>query len=71
MIGVGLAAMLGLFSLLRQNRGTNLVRPMLTGDKHLPADVPASADHGRNRALALLLAVLCGGLAWWVGRLGG
>ena len=52
-------------------RGTNLVRPMLTGDKRLPADVPASADHGRSHALALLLAVLCGGLAWWVGRLGG
>ena len=38
----------------------NLVRPMIVGDKTLPSGTPASADSPGTRALALLLAVLCG-----------
>ncbi|HSW04452.1 cytochrome b/b6 domain-containing protein [Aquabacterium sp.] len=52
-------------------RGSNLVKPMLNGDKQLPADVPAAADTPRTRLLALVLVVLCAGLSLWIARLGG
>jgi cytochrome b len=49
-------------------RKRNLVRPMWTGDKALPPEVPASADGGAARLLALVLVALCGaGVAWLVG----
>lgn len=56
------------FYLLKKN--TNLVRPMLQGDKPLPPGTPASADGLPQRALALLLGALCAGLATWVARQG-
>ena len=49
----------------------NLVKPMLDGDKHLPADTPASADGWRQRVLALALALVCAGCAIAIVRLGG
>ena len=52
-------------------RGTDLVRPMLGGDKLLPPQVPPSRDDVRTRALALLLAVAAAALAVWVGAQGG
>ena len=58
-----------LFYLLKKKQ--NLVRPMLSGDKVLPADVPASADHSRSRALALALVAACGALVAWLVGLGG
>ena len=36
----------------------NLVVPMVTGDKHLPAEMPASADAWRQRAAAAAIAAL-------------
>jgi cytochrome b len=57
------------FYLVRKKH--NLVRPMISGDKPLGAQVPASADSARTRALALLLAALCAGLVGWVVALGG
>ncbi len=57
------------FYLLR--RKTNLVRPMVLGDKSLPAGTPASADGWPQRLLALVLLALCSGLVTWVVRLGG
>jgi cytochrome b len=57
----------------RVRKQTDLVRPMLTGDKTVPplaADTPASIDTSRSRAMALLLGALCAGLAFWVARLG-
>jgi cytochrome b len=46
----------------------NLVGPMLTGDKSLPDEVPASIDSARSRSLAAaLLAACAGGVAWLVG----
>lgn len=55
----------------RLRRGKDLVRPMLTGDKLLPADVPASHDGLHSWLLALLLLGLsAGGVAWLV-SLGG
>lgn len=53
-------------------RGTNLVTPMLTGDKVLPADVPASQDRWwPNRALALALLAACFYAVSWIARQGG
>ncbi len=59
------------FYLLR--RKTNLVLPMITGDKPVPPaapDTPPSLDSAGTRAWALLLGAACAGLAVWVGRLG-
>ena len=37
-------------------QGENLVKPMVTGDKDLEFETPAStADHGRSRLLALVV----------------
>ena len=55
----------------RVRKGRNLVGPMITGDKPLPAGTPASADGAGTRGLALLLAAACAALAVWVMRLGG
>lgn len=49
----------------------DLVGPMLSGDKHLPAATPVSADHGGTRLLAAVLLLLCAGGAAWVASLGG
>ncbi len=49
----------------------NLIRPMLDGDKLLPAHVPASADSARTRLLALVLATLSAALVTWLVSWGG
>jgi cytochrome b len=53
----------------RLRRGKNLVRPMLVGDKPLPAGTPASADGPAQRLLALALLAGCAGLATWIAKL--
>lgn len=58
-----------LFYLLKKH--TNLVTPMLRGDKLLPPGTPASADGATQRAWALLLVALCAALAFWVARQAG
>ncbi len=58
-----------LFYLLRKK--LNLVRPMIVGDKPLPAGTPASADSATTRFMALVLAALCAGGVAWVVSLGG
>lgn len=59
----------------RLRKKTDLIGPMLSGDKSLPAggeaEVPPSRDDGRTRLLALVLALAAGGLAVWVMRHGG
>ena len=57
------------FYLVRKKH--NLVQPMITGDKLLGAEVPASRDDGRSRLLALALVALCASLVAWVVSLGG
>jgi len=54
----------------RMKKRVDLVRPMLDGDKPLPADTPASADGLAQRGLALVLLAACFGLAGWVWSLG-
>lgn len=54
-----------------RKRGTNLVPPMITGDKALPATVPASADTPATRVKALLVMAVCVAAAVWVARQGG
>lgn len=58
-----------LYYLLRKKK--NLVRPMVIGDKALPAGTPAAADSVATRLLALVLAALCVGGVGWVASLGG
>jgi cytochrome b len=53
-----------LFYLLAKKR--NLVRPMWNGDKPLPEGVPASADGGAARLLALVLLAACAAAVAWV-----
>ena len=57
-----------LFYLSKKQR--NLLRPMLTGDKWLPAHVPAAIDNPRSHLLALALALFApcaAGVTWVVG----
>ncbi len=51
-------------------RRINLLRPMISGDKVLPAGTPASADALPQRLLALVLALVCAAAVTWVVRLG-
>ncbi|MBQ0960564.1 cytochrome b/b6 domain-containing protein [Ideonella sp. 4Y11] len=53
-----------------KKKGQNLVRPMLHGDKDLPADTPPSADGWGQRLLALALFAACVALMGWVFSLG-
>ena len=55
----------------RVRRGRDLVTPMLSGDKQLPAGVPAARDTLATRGLALALVAACAALAAWVASLGG
>jgi cytochrome b len=57
----------------RLRKKTDLIGPMVSGDKPLdPAagDVPASRDDPRTRLFALVLALAAAGFAIWVMRLG-
>jgi cytochrome b len=58
------------FYLVRKK--TNLVRPMVTGDKPVPPLSPAtppSADTLNTRLIALGVGAACGGFAFWLSRL--
>lgn len=52
-------------------RKTDLVRPMIHGDKWLPADTPASTDGAASRLRALVLAALIAAGVVALARLGG
>jgi cytochrome b len=55
----------------RFHHDQDLVNPMLTGDKALPAGTPASTDNLPTRALALLLVAASAGVVAGVVALGG
>lgn len=52
-------------------RRKDFLTPMITGDKLLPADTPASADGGPQRWRALGLALVAAAAVYGVVRLGG
>jgi len=54
----------------RIHLGKDLVGPMLTGDKLLPAGTPAATDTLPTRGLALVLVAACAALVAWVVALG-
>lgn len=49
----------------------NLIRPMLHGDKLLPASTPASVDTATTRVLALAILLVCAAAVYWLISLGG
>lgn len=51
-------------------RQRNLVRPMIGGDKQLPAGTPAAIDNGASRLFALVLLLMCGAVVRWLVSLG-
>ena len=53
----------------RVKKNKNLVTPMITGDKALPADVPPSRDSVATRVLAAVLLAACVAAAGWVFKL--
>lgn len=65
---LGLVALHVLAVTLYVLRGKNLVTPMVTGDKHLPSDVPPTVDRAPQRWLALAVLVVCAlGVAGLIG----
>ena len=48
-----------------------LVRPMLVGDKVLPAPAPAARDSAATRLAALAVLAVCAAAVAWVVQLGG
>jgi cytochrome b len=49
----------------------NLIKPMLHGDKLLPASTPASIDTAATRTLALAILLVCAAAVYWLVSLGG
>lgn len=66
LVGLHLIAII-FYVLVRRQR---LVRPMLQGDKLLPAPATPSRDDLTSRAVALVVLALSAALAWWVSSLG-
>jgi cytochrome b len=59
---------IGFYAVVKRER---LVGPMVTGDKDLAAQVPASLDTAATRLLALGVLAACVGLTVWLVNLGG
>ncbi|MCC7285221.1 MAG: cytochrome b/b6 domain-containing protein [Burkholderiaceae bacterium] len=62
---------IGAIAFYAWRRGNNLVRPMLDGDKRLPAPAPASVDDRLARVRALAIVAVCAALVAAVVNLGG
>ncbi len=68
---LGLVGLHVLAIIVYQRRKKDLVRPMVLGDRALPAGTPASADGPPQRLLAAVLMALSAATVWWVVNLGG
>lgn len=66
LVGLHLVA-IAFYVLVRRQR---LIRPMVQGDKQLPAPAAPSRDDLASRAVALVVLALSAVLAWWVSSLG-
>jgi cytochrome b len=53
------------------SRRRNLVRPMISGDKPLPAATPASVDNAASRLFAFVLLLICAAVVRWAVSFGG
>lgn len=62
---------IGAIAFYTWHKGQDLVRPMVGGDKRLPAGVPASIDDRLARVRALAIAAVCAALVAAVVELGG
>jgi cytochrome b len=67
---LGLVALHIIAIVVYKLRGKNLVTPMITGDKPLPADVPAARDSLATRSLAAVVLVACAAGVVWIARQG-
>jgi cytochrome b len=67
LVGLHVAAVV--YHLVRKK--TNLIRPMIDGDKWLPPGTPVSRDTPGRRVAALVLMSACAALVTFVVRLGG
>lgn len=67
---LGLVALHVVAIVVYKLRGKNLLTPMVTGDKPLPADVPAAQDNLASRALAAVVLAACAALVVWIARQG-
>jgi len=61
----------GAIAFYRYRLGHHLVPSMLAGDKHLPVQVPESADSPATRIFAAVLIAACAAAVAWVISLGG
>lgn len=61
---------LGAIAFYKLVKKQNLVRPMILGDKTVPAPVPASRDNARTRLLALVVLLLCAAAVYGIVSLG-
>lgn len=59
-----IATHLAAIAFYRFARGNNLVRPMLTGDKEVPAGEEGNAAQGGHWLPGLLIAVVAAGIVW-------
>ena len=66
LVGLHLLAVI-FYVVVRKQR---LGRPLVGGDKDLPAPAPAARDDAVIRILALVVFALSAALAWWVSTLG-
>ena len=62
---------IGAILFYRFKKNTDLIGPMVRGDKLLDASVPASRDDARTRLMALAIALASAGLVTWVMRQAG
>jgi cytochrome b len=65
---IGLHVLAILFYVLMRRQ--TLVRPMIDGDKRLPAAAPSARDDTVTRTAAGALLALCAAVSWWVSGLG-
>lgn len=57
---------IGAILFYRLRKKVDLIGPMLSGDKTLPAGVPAARDDLASRVLAVVLALVCAAAVAWV-----